>query len=129
MTYAKENRLNTYVISVMATNEVGIVAAVSTAVDALGGNIVELSQTVMRGFFTILLAAEFPSDRGSEEVAEHIADVGRRFNLHVSLQKAEETIPHGEQPRESERFRLTVTGDDRPGIIRQIASLHRKSLV
>jgi len=69
-----------------------------------------------------LLAAEFPSDRGPQEIAKHIADFGSRFNLHVSLQKADEAVPPGEQPRESERFLLTATGTDRPGIVRQITA-------
>jgi glycine cleavage system transcriptional repressor len=114
--------MQTYIISVMAGNQVGIVAAVSKAIDELGGNLVELSQTVMRGFFTILLAAEFPADRQPEEIARHVRQVGDRFGLQISILKDTGEDQAGLSRAETERFLLTVTGRDRPGIVRQIAA-------
>ena len=51
-----------YIISVTAADRVGIVYSVTGALLDLGGNILELSQTVMRGYFTIILEVEFPSN-------------------------------------------------------------------
>jgi glycine cleavage system transcriptional repressor len=116
--------LKTWIISVMAANQVGIVAAVSKAIDELGGNILELSQTVMRNYFTIFLAAEFPPEREAREIAGHVAQVGSRFELQVTIHGFNEgdgltPAPPGTG---TQRFLLTVTGRDRPGIVRQIAT-------
>ncbi len=43
---------------------VGIVQSVTGTLRDLRGNILELSQTVMRGYFTIILAVEFDAERG-----------------------------------------------------------------
>src|SRR4051812_39692829 len=55
-----ESPMSNYVVTVTAADRVGIVESVTGTVLAEGGNVLELSQTVMRGFFTIILAVEFP---------------------------------------------------------------------
>ena len=49
----------TYIVTVTASDRVGIVHSVTGTLRDLRGNILELSQTVMRGYFTIILAVEF----------------------------------------------------------------------
>jgi glycine cleavage system transcriptional repressor len=109
----------TYIITVTAADQVGIVHAVTGTIRDRGGNVVELSQTVMRGYFTIILAVAFPGavDRG--ELAAAVAEEGRRFGLVVNVIEADldrrPPVPDGE------RFILTVLGHDHPGIIHGIA--------
>lgn len=50
-----------YVVTVTAADRVGIIHSVTGTLRDIGGNILELSQTVMRGYFTIILAVEFDS--------------------------------------------------------------------
>ena len=64
-----------YIISLMAANRVGILAALTTALAELGGDLQEVSQTVMQKFFTIILAAEFPDHRDPRVIVEHIRGV------------------------------------------------------
>jgi glycine cleavage system transcriptional repressor len=112
--------MHKYIISVTAADRVGIVFSVTGALLDLGGNILELSQTVMRGYFTIILAVEFPAARSTKQLAESILERGRRFDLQVLVNEAkngsvEPIVPEGE------RFILTVLGDDASGIIHGIA--------
>lgn len=111
-----------YIISLMAANRVGILAALATALSELGGDLQEVSQTVMQKFFTIILAAEFPDDRAPEVIVEHIRGVCRPYGVEVALKDpAQENLQ--EPPATGvEKYFLTLTGHDTPGIIKQISA-------
>src|SRR5579883_987935 len=110
----------TYIVTVTAADRVGIVYSVAGTIRDQGGNILELSQTVMRGYFTIILAVEFDGPRDPDQLAESIVERGRRFDLTVAVIEATAgailpQVPNGE------RFILTVLGVDHPGNIHGIA--------
>lgn len=110
----------TYVVTVTAADRVGIVYSVAGTLRDQGGNILELSQTVMRGYFTITLAVAFDEPRSPKALADAITERGKRFDLTVVVlearpEPAEPQVPNGE------RFILTVLGDDSPGNIHGIA--------
>lgn len=111
-----------YIISLMAANRVGILAALTTSLTELGGDLQEVSQTVMQGFFTIIMAAEFPEDRDPQVILEHIRGVCRPFGIEVSLKdparEPMQQLPEGGV----EKYFLTAEGEDRPGMIRQISA-------
>ena len=110
-----------FVITVMSVDRAGIIRDVSRAVLDLEGNIGALSQTVMKGYFTIILTASFDEKIEGEMVAEAIREMGRPGELGVQIKERD---PEVEAPvvEEAERFVLTVTGPDRKGIIQRITS-------
>jgi len=111
--------MHTYIVTVAAADQVGIVHEVTGALTDLGGNIIELSQTVQRGSFTIILHVEFESPQDSRRIKAAIAERGRRFGLHIAVMPE---VEPPEQPASSgERFILTVIGDDHRGNIHGIA--------
>ena len=112
--------MHTYIVTVTAADRVGIVFSVAGAIRDQDGNILELSQTVMRGYFTIILSVEFAEPRNPRHLADAITERGKRFDLTVVVIEAvngaiESLVPNGE------RFLLTVLGDDHPGTIHGIA--------
>jgi glycine cleavage system transcriptional repressor len=112
-----------YVMTVMAANRVGILAALANALDELRGNIVDVNQAVMRRYFTIIMAAEFPDDRPPEVIVDHIRAVCRPFGVEVMLKDpAEELLsePVVERPA-SQQYLLRMSGDDRPGVLRRVS--------
>jgi predicted amino acid-binding ACT domain protein len=112
--------MHNYIVTVTAADRVGIVYSVSGTLRDQGGNIRELSQTVMRGYFTIILEVEFPEPRDGKALIEAITERGKRFDLTVAVL---EVSPAGvETPvADGERFILTVLGADAPGNIHGIA--------
>ncbi len=109
-----------YIVTVTAADRVGIVFSVTGTLRDEGANLLELSQTVMRGNFTIILEVEFPDPRDPKMLAEAIAERGRRYDLTVTVLPAKDSAPepavaHGE------RFILTVLGTDAPGNVHGIA--------
>jgi len=111
-----------YIIGLMAANRTGILAALATALAELGGDIHEASQTVMQKFFTIILAADFPDHRDPEVIVNHIRGVGRPFGVEVFLKDPSHEALQEQAAEGTEKYFLTLTGHDTPGIIGQISS-------
>lgn len=110
-----------YMLSVMSLDRPGIVAAVSGALTKLGGNITHLSETVVRGYFTMTLAVEAPDDVDAGKLAEAARQAGAPGEFQVGVlgycAQPERVMPHMEQ------FVLTGRGKDAKGILHQITSL------
>ncbi|MDA0833460.1 MAG: hypothetical protein O2955_04690 [Planctomycetota bacterium] len=111
-----------FIVSLMAANQVGIMAALTEALDDLKGDIQEVSQTVMQQFFTIILAADFPDHCQGADIVSHIEKVCEPFKVDVTTKEpAREKLFN--YPQESvEKYFLTVTGQDQRGIIRRIST-------
>ena len=112
-----------YILSVLASNRTGILAALVNALDELGGNMLDVSQAVIQDFFTMILAAEFPEDRDAEVIVDHIRAVCRPFGAEVTLKdpSADPVYELPDEPAVRQRYLLTVSGRDRPGVLRLIA--------
>jgi predicted amino acid-binding ACT domain protein len=109
-----------FVISVVVPDRVGILRDISAAVSDLGANIDGISQTVVEGYFTVLLTATFKTASSADDVA---ASIRRRFEA----DEASVTVrPHVKAPAApcagGERFILTMTGKDGPGILRAVTA-------
>jgi glycine cleavage system transcriptional repressor len=113
-----------YVMTVMAANRVGILAALANALDELRGSFVDVSQAVMRRHFTIIMAAEFPDDRDPQVIVDHIRAVCRPFGVEVMLQdpSSESFVqPLDEERQASQQYLLRMSGQDRPGVLRRVS--------
>lgn len=108
-----------YIITVMAQDRVGIVRDVSTAIASLEGNITHLSQTVMRGYFTLIISAEMPDERSQSEIRQAVERKGAVGELEVNVRPFVETQQCGSS---SERFTLSMQGNDQKGIISRATS-------
>lgn len=112
-----------YLITLTAANRVGILAAVTTALDELGANLVEGSQTVIQKFFTLILAADFPADRHPDVIVDHIRDIGRPYRIDVSLKDPHQETLHEDCPSGCRTCCLSLTGQDQPGVLRLISTI------
>ena len=111
---------NHYIISVTSSDRVGIVYSITGTLLDQGGNILELSQTVMRDYFTIILAVEFDSPRDPKQLAATIIERGKRFDLRVVVMEARDA-PAPKETHDGDRFIITVLGEDKPGNIHAIS--------
>lgn len=110
-----------YIVTVTAADRVGIVHSVTGTIHEHGGNILELSQTVLRDYFTIILAVEFPGSRNPRTLSAAIIANGATFDLNVEVIDAEVTRSDPVM-LQGDRFILTVLGADRPGNIHGISA-------
>ena len=110
-----------YIITLMAANRVGVLAAVGTALEELSANLHESSQTVMQGFCTIILVADFPDDRSPEVILDHLRDVSRPFSGEVCVRSPEAMPCRGHADEPTRQLSLIVSGRDKPGVLRTIS--------
>ncbi|WP_298869108.1 ACT domain-containing protein [uncultured Gimesia sp.] len=117
-----ESDMNRYIISLLAANRVGIMAAVTTAMDELGANLHEASIANIQNFFSIVIAADFPDQRDPTLIQEHIEGICNAFNVDVCVKDSNVDIPSILSPEECDRFLLAISGNNRAGILRMISS-------
>lgn len=110
-----------YVLDVMSDDHPGIVAAVTTAVESLGGNIDACSQTVLGGFFTLIMIVSLPEPIDSELLVERVRaseTSGSGLQVMARLRRlAEPSVPK----EAVDRFVITAFGKDQPGIVRRFS--------
>ena len=69
-----------YVINITAVDRPGIVAGVSSAIYKLSGNIDSCSQTVLDGYFTLIMTVSMDELIGVDELKQKIlSEKGRIF--------------------------------------------------
>ena len=105
----------------MSRDRVGIVAAVTRALNELGGNVDALSQTVMRGYFTLIITASFRQRIPGDAVRAAVERSGAPGELEVSVKVREPEAARG-VPVDGDQFVLTIVGKDRRGIISRISA-------
>ena len=105
-----------YVLNVMSDDHPGIVAGVSSAVNRLGGNIDACSQTVLEGYFTLIMTITLaenwePDKLGKRILAEKALDDCQILVRHAAKSPAPTPV---HQP---EKFVITAFGRDHTGIV------------
>lgn len=104
-----------YVLNVMSDDHPGIIAAVSTAIDRLGGNIDECSQTVLSGFFTLIMIVSVPEPMDAEALAEEVRCSEGGNGYQVMAREFHDLT--ATQRTNVEKFVITAFGQDRPGVV------------
>lgn len=110
-----------FVLTVMSLDRVGIVAGMAGAIAELGGNIEAISQTVLQGYFTIIVTVRFEQELAAEELARAVRQSGARGELEVSVKPREVSEPRP-VVNDAQRLILTISGPDRKGIIQRVCS-------
>jgi len=110
-----------YVVTVMAIDRVGIIRDVSRALSNSGGNITNVSQTVMRGYFTLIFSVQMPDDTPQLAIRQAVERSGDVGEFEVNVRPFVET--HAPANTECERYMLSITGNDKPGVIAEAADV------
>jgi len=112
-----------FVITVMSQDRVGIVAQVSSAISGMEGDIADLRQSVLRGYFTMILIASFPEAMTAEHVRERLADLntGETPELEITAKPVEDVPAEDAVPLDN-AYVLTASGEDRIGFVAAVSS-------
>ena len=75
------------IMTVTGADSTGIIASVTTSLAELVVNIVDVSQTLMSGFFTMILRVEFDESEVSiQQIQERMNKVGEDINQSIRVQ-------------------------------------------
>lgn len=104
------------VIAVVDRDRPGIVAEVTEGISAMGGNLADLSQTVLRGYFTMILVASFPPGLSAGEVEQTLCGGSV---AHVFVTEAEGLPPEIDDTEHV--YVLSAIGRNRIGLVAQVS--------
>jgi glycine cleavage system transcriptional repressor len=110
-----------YVLDVMSDDHPGIVAAVTTAVESLGGNIDSCSQTVLGGFFTLIMIISLPEPIDAELLVERVRESETSGSGLQVMARPRRTAERNVPKEDIDRFVITAFGKDQPGIVRRFS--------
>lgn len=78
------------VLTVIGKDKVGIIAGVSTKLAELGINILDVSQTIMEEYFTMMMILSFSGKEiNFEEIREELNLLGKELGVKISIQNEE----------------------------------------
>ena len=111
-----------YIITMTATNRVGVMSAITTAMAELDADLRAMEQSVVRQFFTMILAAEFPDHRDPQVILDHLRDAGRPYGIEVQLNDPQQSSLPGEPDENATLLGLSLAGKNARGVLRQVAA-------
>ncbi len=78
------------IMTVISADRVGIIAEITTLLASMSVNILDLSQTIMDGIFTMtILVDTSTSHYGFEEIRAALSEKGESANLTIRIQRAD----------------------------------------
>ena len=104
------------VISVMDQDRPGIVAGITEAISRLGGNLSDLRESVLGGWFTMILSAGFPADVTVAQVEQALA-AATSSKVSVAMHDG----AAGEAETSEFRYVLTAMAEDRVGLVAAVS--------
>ena len=76
------------VVTVVGKDRVGIIAAVCADLASYNVNVLDISQTVMQGYFTMMMVVDVSaSNLPLAEVAQQLEEKGKEMGLSIRLQR------------------------------------------
>jgi glycine cleavage system transcriptional repressor len=117
---------NQYVISIMARDRVGIIADVTGVIKALRGNLADMSQTVLRRYFTMILIASFPDEVNADTLRNALKAAEGETPFEIGVRKVDSALPDEAQVISENQYVLTAVGPDQIGLVAAVAELLRQ---
>ena len=78
------------IVTVVGEDQVGIIAAVCVELASYNVNVLDISQTVMQGYFTMMMVVDVAaSTLPLAELAQKMEEKGKSINLSIRLQRSD----------------------------------------
>jgi ACT domain-containing protein len=77
------------ILTVIGKDKVGIVAGVSAELARLDINILDVSQTIMSDYFTMMMSLSIPEDATFEAIRNQLNLLGDQLGVKISVQNQE----------------------------------------
>ena len=76
------------IVTVVGKDRVGIIAGVCTALAEFNVNVLDINQTVMQGYFTMMMATDVSeSNIPMAQLATEMENIGRDMGLSIRIQR------------------------------------------
>lgn len=75
------------IITVLGTDKVGIIAKVCSYLSEVNINILDISQTIISGYFNMMMIVEISeSSEPMEKVNEELSEIGKQLGVIITMQ-------------------------------------------
>jgi len=106
-------------VTVIGNDRPGIVAAVTRTLYDAGCNLEDVTSTILRGHFAMMLFVRVPDDIDAPDLEEQLDPVGKEMGLVVTARAVDETPIEVAAPTHI----VSVYGADKPGIVYRVAEV------
>lgn len=73
------------IVTTVGQDQVGIIAGVSHYLSTAQINILDVSQTIMSGYFTMMMMVEVPADQDFAKLAADLKDLGTQLGVEINI--------------------------------------------
>ena len=110
-----------YIITITSQDRIGIVHEISSALAELAGNIADSRQSVMCGYYNMIMRAAFPRKVSQQDIQQKLAEVDAQSPtpLNILVHLVDESMPALSNAENS--YVLTATGADQIGFVARVA--------
>lgn len=77
------------VVTVLGKDRTGIIAEVSHLLYLKGVNILDISQTILSGMFTMIMLVELGQDSQYDQVRNDLLALAEKMNLEIRIQRSD----------------------------------------
>ncbi|MDR2201265.1 MAG: ACT domain-containing protein [Clostridiales bacterium] len=74
------------IVTVIGKDKTGIIAAVSGELSRLNANIEDISQTVMRDYFVMMMMCDVSKSEEIASIAQKLTDLGKKIGVDIRIQ-------------------------------------------
>ena len=111
-----------YAISVMFRDQVGIVADVASAIQSLQGNLLDVSQSVLQNYFSMILLADFHPEIQEEQILQALRSLASLQGASFGILACPQEPAAAAVSQEDDTYVLTASGPDRPGMVASLSA-------
>lgn len=110
--------MSEFAVTVVGADRPGIIAAITSVLADLGGNLEDSSMTILRGHFAMTLIVA--TDRVAPDVHEALDSVCRNLGVRATVAAVEPVPDHSGAALS---YVMSVHGADRPGIVAAVTAV------
>ncbi len=110
-----------YIISITSQDRIGIVYEISSALAELAGNIADSRQSVMCGYYTMIMRASFPEAVTRKMIEAKLAEVDQKSSTPLNILVNSIDGPLTSSDNLENRYVLTASGADQIGFVARVA--------
>ena len=106
------------VISVMSKDRPGIIADITTVIFGLGGDLADLNQSVLGGYFTMILIVEFDDTVTPEDLLAGFSHIDSETKIEATIKEMSESLETEKEKLPLETYVVTAQGENRKGLVK-----------
>jgi glycine cleavage system transcriptional repressor len=106
------------VISVMSKDRPGIIADITGVILNLGGDLADLTQSVLGGYFSMILIAEFDPEITAEDVFAGFSHIESDTKIESSIKEMDVALETENKNLPQETYIVTAQAKNRKGLVK-----------